>query len=105
MPIPIFTKLPGSTQLDFTFDWNFTDDLDEEPWLGDEETIVAYDVVSSDPADLSVILVMHNAGKVSAWVTGGILGNSYTLICNITTSNDPPRIEKRMLIIKIVEKK
>jgi|RifOxyA3_1023885.scaffolds.fasta_scaffold05740_5 hypothetical protein len=105
MDIPIFTKLPGSTQLDFTFDWNYTDDLDEDPWLEENETIVNYDVVSSNPAELSVILVMQSLGQVTAWVTGGILGNSYILTCQVETSNDPPRIEKRMMTIKIVDKK
>lgn len=105
MKMPVFTKLPGATQLDYTFDWNFTDDLDEDPWLEDGETIVSYDVVSSNPDELSVILVMHNSGKVTAWVTGGVVGSSYILTCHVETSNVPSRIEKRMATIKIVESK
>lgn len=105
MNIPIFTKLPGSTQLDYTFDWNVTDDFEELPWLEDGETIVSYSATSSDPDNLVVFLVMQANGKVTVWITGGELNKTYIITCQITTSNDPPRIEERMIAIKIVEQK
>ena len=98
-------KDPGA-RLDYTFDWS--------AWLAavSGDTIVSADcvVVSdgsqgvSDVAVAQVVLVGGTA--VTVWVTGGLVGETVSLRCRITTalSSPGPRIDDRTVYLKIKER-
>lgn len=67
-------------ELDYTFDW--TD------WLATGETISDYTVTV--PQGLTVgtgaKATSESSGIVTVWLSGGTLGEIYTLVCNIETN-------------------
>lgn len=89
---PIIVKDPNAT-LDYTWDW--TDWLAE---IGD--VIVAYDLAVE--GSLSVASSQQTTTTVSAFISGGDLGETQTARCRITTEGG--RIDDRSLWLKIRER-
>ena len=65
-----------SSVLDYSVDWG--------RWLGDGETITAHDVTA--PAGITLDSDDETDGKVTAWLSGGTAGQSYTVTFGVTTS-------------------
>lgn len=85
-----FTKDPSAT-LDYTVDWS--------EWLGtDQITDAAWTV----PTGLKIVKSTFNATTVTIWLSGGTVGISYAVTCEIST--DQGRIDSRELIINVTDK-
>lgn len=88
----IFRKDPDAT-LDYTFDWS--------KWLDDDE-ISTYEVIV--PTGLALDEDAGDATKVTAWISGGEVGERYTVTCRITTINNPERIDERSVTFLISDR-
>lgn len=88
-----FIKDPDAT-LDYTFDWS--------EWLGDNETIQSHDIDVDQ--GITVDSETSNNTGVTVWLSGGDVGETYSVSCEITTDNDTPRIDERTLYITVKER-
>ena len=73
--------------LDYAVDWS--------PWLdGDTIASVAWTV----PAGLTLESQSHTATVATAWLSGGEVGVTYTVVCEVTTAAG--RVDDRTLVIE-----
>jgi hypothetical protein len=81
----VVVKDPEAT-LDYQWNW--------APWLAKvRDTITASEFES--PAGLSIMDSDHDDTSATAWIAGGVDGESYTVECKITTAGG--RITRRKL--------
>jgi len=94
------TKDPNAI-LDYIFDWTLWLDA-----VGDTLATHVAAVTGSDPASTAAIAASSISGKmVIVWVSGGVLGETVSLRCRITTSLSPqPRTDDRTAYLKIRER-
>ena len=85
-----YTKDPGAT-LDYTVDFT--------AWLG-TDTIATASVTT--PPGLTEASESNTTTKVTVWLSGGTVGQSYTVTCRITTVAG--RIDERSLLIRVRDK-
>lgn len=85
-----FTKDPAAT-LEYVFDWT--------AFLGTDTISVA---VVTVPAGITKVSEATAAGKVTVWLLGGTVGQSYTVTCKVTTVAG--RIDERSLLIRVRDK-
>ena len=85
-----FVKDPDAV-LDYSFSW--------VDWLAEGETIVAFEVT---PAGVTLDSASHDAGVVTAWVSGGTLRTPASLTCRITTSQG--RVDDRTITLRVRER-
>lgn len=84
-----FTKHPGAKK-DYLWDWS--------TWLAKEnDTIVSFEFET--PEGITLEDPVESDGGVIAWVSGGILKQSYPVTCTITTNFG--RIDPRTAIFNI----
>lgn len=86
----IFVKDPDAT-LDYTFDWS--------SWLETGETIASQTVTTG--TGLTEDSVAASDSAITVWVSGGTVGESYEISCEITTDNSPARVDERTITIRI----
>lgn len=98
-----FLKDPDAV-LDYRWDWApLTNGRSgaKSDWLQAGETIDAATVTAE--TGLTVENSTINAGTaVTAWLSGGVAGNTYTVRCRITTNAN--RIDDRSVEIMVVER-
>lgn len=82
--------------LDYSWDWNDADD----PWLASGETISSYTVTV--PSGITKDSDGEASGKVTAWLSGGAVGNTYAVACKIVTSDG--RTAERTINVKVVQR-
>lgn len=84
-PLPIG---PASS-LDFSWDWS--------AWLKSPETIAAFTVTAS--AGLALFSQTQSNGIVTTWAApqGLTVGTVVPLVCTVTTSSTPARVESRTI--------
>ena len=87
MSFPVYDKDPNAV-LDYAFDWS--------AWLSESETISAHDVTV--PAGITLDSSEDTDDTVTAWLSGGTLGTTYTVVCQITTNQ--ARTDERSIIIR-----
>lgn len=75
MTYETFVKDPGAV-LDYVFNWS--------SWLQSGETIVSYTLNAE--TGLTKGLDSELSGKVVVWLLGGVVGETYKVSCEITTS-------------------
>ena len=91
--MPLFTRFlkDPDARLDYQFDWS--------RWLQLGEQVTVATVVS-DKVGLTVEAPPTIAGStVTAWISGGALGESYRVTCHATTNQG--RIDDRSILIEI----
>ena len=82
-----FQHDPGAA-LDYTFDWS--------TWLTAEaDTLSSYTVTV--PSGLTLDSDSETSGAVTAWISGGTAGTSYTVTCEIVTTG--ARTDQRSIIL------
>ena len=91
----VFTK-DSDAVLDYAFDWNDTTD----PWLATGETISSYTVTVE--TGLTKDSDSHASGVVTVWLSGGTVGTTYRVECEITTSAG--RKDERSMWIKVAQR-
>lgn len=92
MPVEfVYIKDPGAT-LDYSFDW--TD------WLGSNETITA--TSWTVPAGLTKVSETFSAYVSTCRISGGTVGNTYTVTCQISTNTG--EVDQRSLNLVIQER-
>ena len=86
--------------LDWVFNWNDT----TSPWLATGETITTFTVTVPTGLTLGTgtKAPSQSIGKVTYWVSGGTIGQSYRVACKITTSAS--RIDERTMRISVLER-
>lgn len=90
---PWILKDPNAV-LDYTWDW--TD------WLAQiSDTISAYLVFSVDP-DVTVASTNQISGLVTAFLSGGTIGETHQVTCRITTVGG--RIDDRSIYLRIKQR-
>jgi hypothetical protein len=99
MSIQIATYEKTATALkDYAIDWS--------AYLEPDERLVSvsYNVA---PVGLTVgvgayaATIDTNGKGCVVWLSGGVVGTSYTVTCHVTTDNVPPRIDDRDIIINV----
>ena len=85
-----FTK-DGAATLDYTVDWS--------AFLGTDTIATA---VVTTPAGLTELSEVTTPTKVTVWLSGGTVGQSYTVVCRITTVAG--RIDERSILIRVRDK-
>ena len=88
-----FPKDPDAV-LDYKFDWK------SENWLGAAETITARTVTVE--TGLTKDSDSEAAGIVTVWLSGGTAGESYSVACEIVTSD--LRTDERTIQIDVMER-
>ena len=88
-----FRKDPDAT-LDYSWDWS--------QWLQNGETIASAQII----ADVGITVGSTTTGvaTVVAWLSGGTVGQTYTVTCRVTTSNTPARIDDWSIYVNIRQK-
>lgn len=88
---------------DFAGKTNAREDADKD-YLAAGETIVDADVISSSPGELIVVssAIADDGTTVLYWLSGGVLGNSYSVTVHATTSEG--RQVNRAVRIVIVDR-
>ena len=87
----IFNKDPDAV-LDFKFDWS--------GWLTGAEAISSYTI--DVDTGLTVDSDSDAAGVVTVWLSGGTVGTTYAVRCEIVTSDS--RTDERTLFVKVKQR-
>lgn len=87
----IFVK-DGEAELDFVFDWS--------EWLEDGEVISTYVLTVSD--GITKESDSKTTDAVTVWLSGGTVGELYSISCKITTSLG--RIDERTMKIRVKDR-
>ena len=96
-----------SAVLDYCWDWKaLTNGTGTSDWLGAAETINAHTVVLT-PVTVPPLVVASSAAtdantSVTAWLTGGLAGTEYLVVCHITTTG--LRQDDRTIKIKVEDR-
>lgn len=85
-------KDPDAT-LDYQLDWS--------DWLATGESISSAAVTVTDATLVSTVTTNTT---VTAWISGGTVGNRVTIKYHITTNNSPARIDERTLTIRVANR-
>lgn len=99
-----FKKDPNAV-LDYLVDFAAkTNGNGSEDYLQLGETITAHTITSSDPIALVVdsSSVINTNTSVLVWLSGGVVGTTYTVTTRITTSLG--RVDDRSFQVQVVEK-
>jgi hypothetical protein len=86
-----FKKDPDAT-LDYTWDWT--------RWLKADETITSQTVIV--PSGITLISSGAEDGFVTAWLSGGVNGQTYTVTCRIET--DQAREDDRSIRLWVIDR-
>lgn len=89
-PRPWIRKDPSAT-LDYTFDW--TD------WLTENGDAIASYSVSVDGVTKDTD--SRVGAQVTAWVSGGTVGDVASVTCRVTTNSTPARVDERTIYLRI----
>jgi len=87
-------KDPTAT-LDYIFDWTL--------WLDDVVDTIASHIMTI-PAGLTLVNSTKVGKTVVAFISGGAVGQTYQVDCQITTNSSPARIDSRSIYIKIKDR-
>jgi hypothetical protein len=88
---PWIVKDPDAV-LDYLFDWS--------DWLAEGENIASH-TVEVESGTCEVESEIEQSGVVTAWISGGALGETSFVRCRITSDNVPARTDDRTVKIKI----
>jgi len=88
-----FTKDPNAV-LNYDFDWS--------DWLGTGEVISSIDVAAD--TGLTVDSSSNTDDTVTVTLSGGTVGESYTVRCRITTNSSPAQTDDRSMTVTIAER-
>lgn len=83
--------------LDYSIDWT--------AWLQDGETITSSDwtITPTGVGALTEDSSANSTTDTTIWVSGGVLGASYTVTNHIETSHSPGRVDDRSFVITIAQ--
>lgn len=90
-------KGPGES-LDFKFDWG----TGHAPYLEPGETIAAYTITASPGITVTEDQLVDAGRAVVVWLAGGTVGQTYTVLCSITTNVS--RTAERTMSVPVVRK-
>lgn len=89
MSFPSWTQ-PPTANLDYTEDWT--------AWLATGETITAC-TITADTGITASAATITSGVKVTTWVTGGTVGQTYNVVFHVTTNQT--RQDERTIRINI----
>ena len=88
-----FSKDPQAV-LDYVWDWT--------PWL-DGDAISAHTVTTTiEDGGISIMSSTATGTTVTAWISGGTVGNTYKAVCSITTTGG--RTDERTSFISVKDR-
>lgn len=87
-----FQKDPGAV-LDYIWDWS--------RWLG-EDTISSRTVTAESGITKDSDSILTGSQKVRAFISGGTVGETYDVTCQITTAAG--RTDERTIAIEVIER-
>lgn len=101
-PTTIWVKDPDAV-LDWRWDWaGSTNGTGRSDWLADGETISATTVTADDGLTVDSSTITDSSTSVTAWLSGGTAGTTYSVACRITTSAG--RTDERTIRIRVEER-
>jgi hypothetical protein len=85
-----YSKDPASTNIDYVFDFaSLRNGSGYKDYLGYGETITSATVTSSsNDLIINQTSIIKNDTAVQVWLSGGVLGATYTLTAHIITSDN-----------------
>ena len=97
-----FIKDPDAV-LDYKWDWKaLTNGTGLDDWLGEGETISSFNVIAPAGITLDSSTLTDSNTSVVAWLSGGSLGRTYTITCQVVTTDD--REDDRSIFITVKER-
>lgn len=87
---PTYFKHPRAEK-DYTIGWS---DWLEGDTITDSEWLV--------PSPLTLFSEAFTTTTATAWLSGGVMGQKYTVVNKITTASSPPRVEYRKIMIHCI---
>lgn len=88
----LFYKDPDAA-LDYAVDWS--------TWLSSGETISTY-AIASDSSLITIMSCAVSSAVVTAWLSGGTIGQTYTIGVKIVTSSG--RTDERSFKVKVKQR-
>ena len=96
-------------ELDYTWDWRaLTNGNDTSPdatdWLESGETITSHTVTAESGLTVDSSSLTDSSTSVTAWLSGGTVGQHYLVVCHIETSNATSRKDDRTLKVNVKQR-
>lgn len=80
---------------DYKFQWS--------DWLEAGEIIASYTVTPEAGITVDSHSKVDGDQNIEVWLSGGTLGETYCVVCEITTNNVPPRTDSKAFSLEIVD--
>lgn len=97
-----FIKDPASV-LDWKFDWAaLTNGSGSSDWLASGETISSRTVTAATGITVDSSSITDTNTSVTVWLSGGTVGQEYTVTCKIVTSAS--RTDERTITIQVQDR-
>ena len=81
------------TDLDYEFDWS--------DWLATGESVSTYTLVIPSGLSIGTAAASSTVSAVTFTVSGGTVGISYPVTCEMVTDNTDARTDKKTMTIKV----
>jgi len=104
MATELFKKVPADVS-DFKFDFNGVGNSAEDAesnWLASGETIASFTITADSGITVDSSSATDTNTSVTVWLSGGTVGSTYDIVCEITTDNATPRIWEETIQIEMV---
>jgi hypothetical protein len=92
-PYKVATAKDPNATLDYQLDWS--------SWLATGESI---STVTVTVTGATLVSNSNTATTVTAWISGGTVGEQVRIQYRITTNNSQPRIDDRTLILRVADR-
>ncbi|MGB0511476.1 MAG: hypothetical protein ACPGGB_11195 [Flavobacteriales bacterium] len=105
-PVTVTPKDPDSV-IDYLFDFApLTNGRDPNgsDWLSSGESIASHVIEADSGITVDSSVAADSNRSVRVWLSGGTVGETYTVTCRITTDTSPARVEDRSASISVAEK-
>ncbi len=87
-----------------TYDWGVKDPVDQVEYTIEHEELLDGDTIASVAwtvhPDLTVDDQSNTTVDSTVWLSGGVAGRNYLVVCTVTTGANPPRVFNRRAALK-----
>lgn len=98
----VYYKDPSAV-LDYRFDWRaLTNGTGKSDWLASGETISTHTVTATTGLTVDSSSLTDTSSSVTAWLSGGTAGETYTVTCQIVTTAG--RTDERSITIIVAQR-
>lgn len=87
--------------LDYRFGWGPDPRSLKAPWLEDTETITSYSVIVPTGLTEEQSELTPDGKDVVVWLSGGTVGNTYSVECRITTTLSRTDVRRMDIFVQL----